>query len=122
MLFLGDLPNVGYATQREKELSDSIMTAIRDLERNRATLLTIVVEGRERWRVVAKSAFGLRVETDALDAVYDYLTLLACKPAVQRRLLDAQKSPDVWRLIVAEAMPDIEAQLQQVKLMQKWQP
>jgi hypothetical protein len=122
LLFLGDLPNVGYATQREKELSDSIMTAIRDLERQRGTLLTVVVEGRERWRKVAASAFGLQVETDALDAVYDYLTLLAVKPATARRLLDAQKAPDVWRMIVAEAMPDIEAQLEGLKLMQKWAP
>jgi hypothetical protein len=99
-----------------------MMQAIRDLERQRGTLLTVVVEGRERWRKVAASAFGLQVETDALDAVYDYLTLLAVKPATARRLLDAQKSPDVWRLIVAEAMPDIEAQLEGLKLIRKWAP
>lgn len=122
MFRLPDLPNVGYATRREKALSDAIMTFIRDTERNRLRLLTIVVEGRERWRTVGKAAFGLKVETDALDAVYDYLTLLAVKPVTQRQLLDVAGKPDLWRMIVAEAMPDIEAQRETVKLLQKWSP
>jgi len=122
MFHLPDLPNVGYSTHREKVLSDSIMTAIRALERHRLTLLTIVVEGREKWRTVGKDAFGLKVETEALDQIFDYLTLLAVKPPVQRQLLDVAGKPDLWRMIAAEALPDLEAQLATVKLITKWQP
>ena len=57
MFHLPDLPNVGYATTREKTGSDMIMVFMREVERDRLRLLTIVVEGREKWRKVAAAVF-----------------------------------------------------------------
>jgi hypothetical protein len=120
MFHLPDLPTVGYSTQRERELTDEIMMMMREIERDRARLLQIVVEGTAKWRRAAKDAFGLRAESDALDAIYDYFTLQACPPVVQRQLLDAQHNPGKWKAIVREAMPEIEAQLEGLRLVKKW--
>ena len=124
MFHLPDLPNVGYATEREKRGSDQIMTFMRDTERNRFLLLTIVVEGRETWRKRASQVFaaGMAVDTAAVDAMYDYFTLQAAWPRAQRALLDAAQNPLKWRAIVREIMPKIEAQRESLRLMQKWQP
>jgi len=120
---LPDLPTAGYATRREKALSDAIQEVIRQLERDRLQLLTIVLDGRDKWRKVGgRSMRAWRVDTDALDAMFSYLQLLAVRPAYQRRLLAAQHNPDVWRLIMAEATPDLEAQRENVRLIAKWAP
>lgn len=124
MFHLPDLPNVGYATERERTGSDQIMIFMRELERDRFRLLTVVIDGREKWLKVARAVFGTTMSIDdtALDAMYDYFTLQAARPVDQVRLLDAQHNPAVWRDVVREIMPDIEAQREQVRLVQKWQP
>lgn len=124
MFHLPDLPNVGYATARDRAGSDQIMVFMRDIERDRVRLLTIVIEGRARWRTVARAVFGstLNIDDAALDAMYDYFTLQAARPRDQRELLDAQHNPQKWRDIVTRIMPDIEAQRETVKLVTKWQP
>lgn len=117
MFRLPDLPNVGYATQREREGTDAIMTFMREVERERERLLTIVIEGREIWRHRARVAFGymLNIGDDTLDAIYDYFTLQAARPVDQRRLLAAAHNPAVWRDIMREVMPDLEAQREAVR-------
>jgi hypothetical protein len=111
MLHLPDLPNAGYATRRERELSDVIMTFMREVERDRVRLLTIVIEGRDRWRKVAGEIWrGHRIGEDhqLLNAIYDYFTLQACPPLTQYRLLRNSHNALRWRDIVKQAMPDIE--------------
>lgn len=120
---LPDLPNAGYATARERELSDTIMTFMRDIERDRLRLLTIVIEGPDKWRRVCSNLWrGLGVETESVDEIYRYFVLQAARPIDQRRLLDAMKNEHHWREIVREIMPDIEAQRETVRLVTKWQP
>lgn len=70
---LGDLPNDGYATKREKELSDAIMLFMRQIERDRPFLLSIVVGGKSKFRhIVGKQWRGLRPLDDLLDKIFDY--------------------------------------------------
>jgi hypothetical protein len=123
MLRLPDLPNAGYATHREKALSDAVMQFLRDTERQRLRLLTIVLAGRTRWRQVAQSVWrGVRIGEDhqLLDAIYDYFTLQACPPTVQVELLKAQKNPAKWKELANGAMPTIEKEREQLRLMAKW--
>ncbi len=123
MPHLPNLPNAGYSTRRERELTDAIMLFMRDTERDRLRLLTIVVMGKAKWRHVARDIWrGLAVgsDDDALDTIFDYFTLQAASPIDQVRLLKAAKNPAVWRDIVTEIMPSIEAQHEQMKLMDKW--
>ncbi len=120
---LPDLPNAGYATTREKQLSDAVMQFIRSIERDRLRLLTIVLEGRERWRTVAQGTWrGLRIGESGtiLDQIFMYLELMAVRPGVQRMLLDAQKKPSMWRKIMDAAKPHLEKEREQLKLMAKW--
>ena len=75
---LPDLPNDGYATRREKALSDEVMFFIRGCERNRRLLLTIVENGKEKFRKIARVAWShLRVDTSLCDAVYASLVATA---------------------------------------------
>jgi|ERR1035437_2606625 hypothetical protein len=123
MFHLPDLPTAGYATQRERELTDNIMQFMRDTERNRLLLLTIVIEGKANWRIKAGNVWrGLKIGEDAglLDSIYDYFTLQACRPQTQRLLLSAAKNAAKWREIVRYVMPHIEREQAQLKLMQKW--
>ncbi len=124
MFRLPDIPNVGYSTTRQKTGSDQIMFFMREVERERLRLLTIVCDGREKWRRIGRQVFGTTMEIDdaALDAIYDYFTLQAAKPANQRALLNAQHNPAKWRDVVREIMPDIEAQREGLKLLKKWAP
>jgi len=122
MFHLPDLPNVGYATERQKAGTDQIMIFMREIERDRFRLLTIVIEGKEKWRHVARAVFGttLGIDDEALDAMYQYFTLQAARPRDQMELLAAQHNPAVWRDVVKRIMPDIEAQRETVRLVQKW--
>lgn len=123
MFRLPDLPNVGYSTHREKVGSDAIMDFIRKTERDRLRLLQIVVEGPDKWRKVAGDLWqGSAIEAEAVDEIYRYLTLMAAKAPDQRRLLNARKNQARYRDVVRDIMPDIEAQLEQVKLLRKWGP
>ncbi len=125
LFHLPDLPNAGYATQREKELSDLVMDFMRQTERNRLLLLTIVIEGKAKWRKLAASVWsGLRIGEDhqLLDSIYDYFTLQACRPRTQRLLLTAAQNPAKWREIVKIVMPHLEKERESLKLAQKWSP
>lgn len=113
MFHLPDLPHVGYATRREKALSDAIMQFMREVERDRMRLLTIVIEGPERWRAIAGEIWrGLRIgqEDGALDAIYTYFVLQAAtsQPALQRALLAAVKNTPKFRELTAKLLPHIE--------------
>jgi hypothetical protein len=105
------------ATRRERETHDVVQQLIRGLERNRFTLLTIVISGKETWRLHAPKVLGRRIgeHHEILDSVFHYLELLACRPAFQRRLLDAKNNPLQWRAIMREAMPDLEEQREAVR-------
>ena len=58
MLHLPNLPNAGYATRNEKFVSEAIQEFMRETERNRLRLLTIVIGGLEQWRANARSALS----------------------------------------------------------------
>lgn len=96
---LPDLPNAGYATRRERELSDAIMFFIRGAERDRLFLLSLVCDGREKFRRTFMQAFRyLRIDREAADAVFGYLVLLAgAEPEAQRDALLRMK----WNHITA---------------------
>ena len=75
---LPDIPNAGYQTPREKALSDEIMFFIRGCERNRKLLLSIVRDGKRKFRQIGRKAWShLRVDTEMCDAVWGYLALLS---------------------------------------------
>ena len=117
MFRLPDIPNVGYATMRERSGSDSIMFHMRAVERDRLLLLTIVTEGIAKWHAKARAAFGysLAIPDDTLNEMYWYFTLLACPPVVQRELIEARGNTLRTREVLRDAMPGIEAQLEAVK-------
>lgn len=98
---LPDLPTAGYATTRERQLTDAIMMFIRDAERDRLLLLDIVVKGKEAFRKIAKKAWKhLKADASFADAVYGYLVLLAGEnPEGQRDMLIAlENRPPVSRI------------------------
>lgn len=75
---LPDLPNAGYSTPREKQLSDEVMFFVRGTERNRVLLLTIVTERRDKFRKTTMKAWKhLKADEALVDAVFGYLVLLA---------------------------------------------
>jgi hypothetical protein len=113
MFHLPDLPIVGYATTRERALTDNLMEFLRQIERDRVRLLTIVVEGKEKWRRVAGDIWrGYRIseEDQTLDEMFKYMTLLACPPRVQAALLRSPKNVLKWSELMRQAMPGIEAE------------
>ena len=75
---LPDLPTAGYATRREKALTDEIMFYLRELERDRFQLLRVVIAGKDECRRILKQAWRhLKADDDVCDAVYGYACLLA---------------------------------------------
>lgn len=112
MFHLPDLPTIGYATERERRGTDQIMTFMRDVERDRLLLLTIVLDGIKKWHDKARVAFGysLGIPDDTLNEMFWYFTLQAMRPTSQRALLDARGNTLKTRAIIKAAMPDIEAQ------------
>ena len=125
LFHLPDLPNAGYATTREKQLTDAINDFMRQTERNRILLLTIVIEGKAKWRKMAGQIWrGMRIGEDhaLLDSIYDYFTLQACKPRTQRLLLRAAQNPPKWREIVKIVLPHLEREREVLKVAQKWSP
>ncbi len=118
MFHLPDLPIVGYSTTRERALTDNIQEFIRQIERDRPRLLTIVCEGREKWRKVAGDIWrGYRIgeEDGTLNAIFAYFELLASPPRVQAKLLLAPKNALKWRETMRQAMPRIEAEREALK-------
>ena len=95
---------------------------MRQIERDRAKLLAIVCEGREKWRRVAGDIWrGYRIgqEEGTLNAIYDYFTLQACPPDVQVQLLKYPKNALKWRAIVRKAMPGIEREREALRAMKR---
>ena len=120
---LPDLPNAGYATAREKRLSDEMMDFIRQIERDRMRLLHVVLEGKETWRRIGGNVLAaLKVDEDALDAMYAYFVLMAAPPVFQSMLLKAQKNPQKTRDIYKQLWPLLEIQRQRLQLERKWAP
>ena len=113
MFHLPDLPNAGYATNRERQLTDATMCFMREIERDRLRLLSIVCDGREKWVKVAGSLWrGLRIGEDSglLHKIYDYFCLQACPPSIQYQMLQAPSNVLKWRELIRRAMPDIEVE------------
>lgn len=75
---LPDLPNAGYATTREKALTDHVMFFLRGAERDRLWLLSMVCDGPEKFRRTTMKAWRhLKADEELVDSVYGYLVLLA---------------------------------------------
>lgn len=122
MFHLPDLPNVGYASEHEKAGSDQIMLFLREIERDRLRLLTIVCEGRDKWRKVARQVFGttLAIDDDALDEMFWYMQLLSARPKAQWALLKARGNSLVTRAILRVITPYIERERESLRLMRKF--
>ncbi len=123
MFHLPDIPNAGYSTAREKELTDMIMVFMRDVERNRLRLLTIVIEGKDRWRKVAGDIWRshrIAESPDLVDGIYDYFLMQAARPNTQRILLACAKNPDKWKQVARAVMPHLERERERLRLQQKW--
>ena len=98
---LGDLPNAGYATKRERELTDAIMLFMRKVERDRAFLLHIVVEGREKFaHVVLKEYRGLGLADRLVDQMFDYFRRQAgANPLGQLEALERMTNRERYGLL-----------------------
>src|SRR5262245_50577613 len=86
---LPDLPHAGYASRRQKETSDAIMFFMRQVERNRWLLLSIVVDGIDKWRKTAGTVWkGLLINQEILDSIFRYFIVQAGpNPAEQLLIL-----------------------------------
>lgn len=83
---LPDLPDAGYATKREKETTDAIMIFLRAVERDRVLLLSIVIDGRDKFRHHAlKQWRGLLVNDDIANSMWEWLKLNAGENPVEQR-------------------------------------
>ena len=72
------LPNAGYASRKQRELSDAMMFLVRGFERDRYLLLETVLKGQMLWRKRFKAAFRvIGADDEFADAVFGYLVLLA---------------------------------------------
>lgn len=93
---LPDLPDAGFATRRQKETSDAIMFFMRAAERNRPLLLSIVVDGIDKWRKTAGGVWkGLLIDRDILDSIFRYFVVQAGpNPAEQLLILHGQMQLD----------------------------
>ncbi len=89
---LPDLPDAGYSTRRQRETSDAIMIFMRQVERERMLLLSIVVDGPEKWRKHAGTVWkGLLIDSDILNSIYRYFEMQAGpNPAEQLLILMGQ--------------------------------
>lgn len=75
---LPNLPDAGYSTRLQRELTDAIMFLIRGLERDRLLLLEVVLAGKTKWRKAFTGAYrAIKADNDFADAVFGYLVLLA---------------------------------------------
>ncbi len=85
-------PNAGYATARERKASDVIMLWMRQVERSRVLLLTIVVSGLTEWRRIARPQWRPHgLSDDTIDEIYRVLAEWAgANPAMQLLRLHGQ--------------------------------
>lgn len=119
---LGDLPDAGYSTYRQKQTSDLVMFWLREIERNRFLLLSIVVDGWDKWKKIAGRAWDVNkggrstaMGSDLLRLVWDYMVKLGGpNPASQLLILEAQKRREAlhWDFRKATAQALIKAQLE----------
>lgn len=77
------------------------MHFMRNVERERALLLSIVVDGIDKWRRTAKKAWsGLLIDRDLLDSIFSYFVAQAgVNPAEQLLILHGmmqQQQRAVW--------------------------
>ena len=98
---LPDIPNAGYQTPVQRELSDAMMFLIRGLERDRYLLLETVIKGQKLWRKRFKSAFrAINADDEFADAVFGYLVIMAGpNPDEQKarlELMHTQQSVTSW--------------------------
>ena len=100
---LPDLPNAGYATRAQKELSDAIMFLCRGFERDRYLLLETVIKGKLLWRKRFISAFkAIKADEQFADAVFGFLCLLAGDESTwegqkaQLELMHTQRAESSW--------------------------
>lgn len=106
---LPDLPNAGYSTKSQRELTDAIMFLIRGLERDRPLLLEVVIHGKLLFRKRFISAFkAIKADEQFADAVYGYLELMAGpNPVAQKAILDGmarQAQRERWDKRLSTAM------------------
>ena len=89
---LPDLPNAGYSGRRAKETSDALMFWMRNIERNRPLLLSVVVDGLDKWLKVSGSIWkGLLIDRELLTRTFDYMCQMAGpNPAEQLLILHGQ--------------------------------
>jgi len=122
---LPDLPNNGYGTHKEKELSDAIMFFMRGMERDRLTMLNIVLGGLALWRKTARGIWrGFNVPDEPIDEIYRYFCIQASQPEYQVLMLDAikRKNVDLFRDALRHSWPSIEEQQRALAVMEKWTP
>jgi len=98
---LPDLPDAGYSTGLQRELSDAIMFLIRGIERDRLLLLQVVIEGQKTWRKRFLQAYRvIKADEEFADAVFRYLVLLAGpNPDAQKAILEGmerQRRQETW--------------------------
>jgi hypothetical protein len=85
---LPDLPNAGYASYRQKETTDAICFFMRGVERNRVLLLSIVIDGIDKWRKTAGGVWrGLLIDRDILDSIFRYFIAQAGPNPAQQLLI-----------------------------------
>ncbi len=117
---LPDLPNVGYQSQRQREVSDQMMEFLRQIERDRLRLLIMVQHGRERWRVVAGGVLcNTRIDNDALDAMFDYLVLMSAHGTLRNELLANLKNPPKFRELLLTLQRGLEVEIAGLRGMAK---
>jgi hypothetical protein len=119
--YLGDLPDAGYATHRQKATSDLVMFWLRHVERDRYLLLSIVVDGYDKWRKVAGKAWDINrggrstaMSSDLLLLVWGYMLKLAGEnPASQLLTLQGMKERELkhWDFRKATALALTKAQI-----------
>ncbi len=118
---LGDLPDAGYSTYRQKQTSDLVMFWLREIERNRFLLLSIVVDGWDKWKKIAGTAWDVNkggrstaMGTDLLRLVWDYMCKLAGpNPASQLLILEGMNRRKAlhWDHRKATALALMKAQI-----------
>lgn len=118
---LGDLPNAGYATQRERQLTDAVMMFIRGAERDRPWLLAMVCEGRDKFvAVFMKAHRAWRIDSELAESVYGYLVKLAGKnpheqlEALHQMMLERKFGPRHLQRITARSESEVRDRIQQV--------
>lgn len=96
---LGDIPNAGFATNRQRAASDWMQDLLRNWERDRLALLVVVCSGRDEWRKRARATMRGMLKGPHLDEVIDevfrYMQILAGPNPFQElmALVELRKKP-----------------------------